>query len=87
MNRKAVVRSMNLMLFAVTSTPCGRDVYEVDFTDWKGAGFPHPKTGEPVDPQGIKVHLVDEEDPSNQYGIPYFTGALPDGTFIRIFND
>jgi len=81
------VRSMNLVLFGVTKTPCGRDVYEVDYTDWAAAGFPHPKTGKTVDPSGVRVHLVDEEDPANKYGIPYFTGDLSDGTFIRIFND
>jgi len=78
---------MSLVLFTVDATPCGREVYEIDYTDWASAGFPHPKTGNPVNPKEVNGHWLDEEDPTNKYGIPYFVGTLPDGTFIRVFND
>lgn len=75
------------MVWSKDATPCGVPVYEAEYTDLKGAGFPHPVTGESMDPATIEVHLVPEEDPGNKYGVPYFVGKLNDGTFVRILND
>ena len=74
-------------MFTVTYTPCGKPVYEVEHTDWMGAGFPHPVTGEVTDFHGVRKQWIPEEDPSNRYGVGYTMMCLADGTVLRILND
>ena len=73
-------------IFSVSETPCGRPVYEVEFTDWKAAGFPHPTDPDVTYPGGVTCQVIREDDPANKRGTMYFVAEL-DGTFVRILND
>jgi hypothetical protein len=74
-------------IFSETFTPCGELVFEVEFTDWAGSGFPHPVTGEPVKFGSYRSSFIDEESPANRYGVPYWVIQLDDGTPMRVLND
>lgn len=78
-----IVHMMRVVeMFTIDHTPCGREIFVVEMSTWEGNGFPHPRTGLPVDIKSVDLRVVDKGDDNR-----YWVGALDNDTFIRVLND
>ena len=73
-------------LFGADRNADGSNIYVTEMSMWGGNGYPHPVTGEKLNPRDMFWARVTPSD--TQFNdIAYFIVRLPDGTMLRVFND
>ena len=73
-------------LFGADRNADGSITYVTEMSMWGGNGYPHPVTGEKLDPKTMFWARVTSQSGS-YLDADYFVVRLPDGTMMRAFND